>query len=326
MDNNIKIITINSNDTGQRIDTFLSKKFPDYSRNYFSNLIKSNHVQINDTPTKSSYRLGIGDVIKILFSEKTVLSTPQPEKIPLNIIYENKDVIVVNKQSGLVVHPAAGHESGTLVNALIEHDPLIKNAVYSQDSLVSVLRPGLVHRLDKDTSGVLIIAKNAKAMHSLSRQIQKHSARKNYLGICFGWPKAPESRLINYLGRHPKNRKLMADIGKEKGKEAIMSYKVLEYYLDKNDNKISLIEFNLETGRTHQIRVQMSKIGHPILGDIFYFNKSSEKVSKELKINRQLLHSQNLFIALPGDNKATCFTAPIPTDFIDTLSQLTKIK
>lgn len=322
--NHIKI-KIDNIGIGERLDIFLSNKFPEYSRTYFSNLIKNKDILVNSSESKSNYKLKARDNISGELIEKTVLVEPSPEDIPLEIIFENNDVMVINKQPGIVVHPAAGHQNGTLINAILAHDPEIKNAVYDKNSLVSLLRPGLVHRLDKNTSGAIIIAKNARAMHSLSKQIQNRTVKKTYWAVCFGWPKNETGELTSFLGRHRKNRKLIAEIGESKGKKAILFYKVLEYYKDKFGNQISLIEFDLKTGRTHQIRVQMSDLGHPVLGDDDYGNKDSRDISDKLGISRQLLHAKTLKINLPGDSKLSTFEAPIPLDITDLLGKLTKI-
>lgn len=308
----IKIIPA---EAGERIDTFLAKEFPEHSRSYFNNLINNNKVLVNDKSVKSSYKLKAGDDVSIEFTESKETRELEAEKIPLDIIFENNDVIVINKQPGIVVHPAAGNKSGTLVNALLHHFPAITEAVYDKKSEVSKIRPGMVHRLDKDTSGVLIVAKNARAMHSLSRQIQNRNVKKEYLALCYGWPKEKSEKLVSYLGRHPKNRKTIADIGKEKGKEAISFYRVKKYLSDKKGNKYSLIEFDIKTGRTHQIRVQSANMHHPVMGDSAYGNKLSIKLSYDLKIKRQLLHAKRLHITLPGDTKQTTFEAKIPEDF-----------
>lgn len=320
-----QVIKINDDEAGERIDSFLAKKFPEYSRNYFSGLISGGNILVNDKSVKSSYTLKKDDVIKVEFIEIKNDIDVLSENIPLDIIFENDDVIVLNKQPGIVVHPAAGNKTGTLINALLNHFPAIKDAVYDKKSEVSRIRPGLVHRLDKDTSGVMIVAKNAKAMNLLSRQIHSRSVKKSYLALCFGWPKNLSGELISYLGRHPKNRKHIADIGVEKGKEAISYYKVSQTFFDKNRNKFSLVEFNIKTGRTHQIRVQAANMGNPVMGDAVYGSKLSIKLSKELDISRQLLHAEKLSIILPGDEKQSVFIAPVPKDFEDILTKLLSV-
>ncbi len=318
----IKKIKIQSDEAGERIDSYLSSKLPEFSRSYFSKLIKEEKVIVSKKTVKPSYKVNAGDSIEVNLVSKTIEEGIAPEKINLDIIYEDKNVIVINKQPGIVVHPAAGNTSGTLVNALLDYFPEIREAVYEKGDIVSEQRPGLVHRLDKDTSGVLIVAKNKRAMHSLSKQIQNRTVKKIYLALCCGWPKNSEGRLINHLGRHPKNRKMMADIGKEKGREAISDYKVLRYLEDSIGNKISLIEFNIRTGRTHQIRVQAKLIGTPVIGDGVYGNKHCLILSKKLNAARQILHAKTLAITLPGNNKPSIFEAPLPEDFSLVLKSL----
>lgn len=305
-----------------RIDQYLKEKYPDYSRAYFQNLIESGDILVNQKKTKPSQQLKIGDNIKINFVEKKPDADLKPEKIDLDIIYEDKKVIVINKQPGLVVHPAAGNKEGTLVNALLSHFPKIKSAVYDKNSEISKIRPGLVHRLDKDTSGVMIVAKNARAMHSLSRQIQNRDVTKNYIALCFGVPKEKEGDLINHLGRHPKNRKIMAEVGSDKGKIAISQYQILETYLHRGRN-LSLLEFQIRTGRTHQIRVQSKLIGCPIIGDTVYGSRESIKISKEIGAERQMLHALVLSITLPSDNKPSNFTASVAKDFAAVINRIT---
>lgn len=320
--NNIKIT---KNEAGKRIDKFLSKKFILYSRNYFSNLVEDNFVLVNKKSVKPSYILKENDLIKINFQKESEDKKVKPQKIKLNIIFEDENVIVVNKQPGLVVHPAAGNSEGTLVNALVAYFPKITEAIYDKNNLISKKRPGLVHRLDKDTSGIIIVAKNCKTLHSLSKQIQKRTVKKIYWALCFGWPKNNEGELINYLGRHPKNRKQIADIGEEKGKIAISSYKVLENLFDNKKNKISLIEFNIKTGRTHQIRIQSSLMGNPVIGDEIYGNKLSKKISKNLGATRQMLHAYSLEIFLTNKSGKSKFFAPLSSDFDSLLSSIRKI-
>lgn len=310
--------------TGERVDKFLSTVFSDYSRSYFINLINDKEVIVNGKSVKPSFILKDHDQIVINFQENSIPLTPRAEDINLNIIHEDENVIVINKQPGLVVHPASGNETGTLINALLNHFPDIKHAVYDKDSLVSQNRPGLVHRLDKDTSGVLIVAKNARAMHSLSRQIQNRTVKKIYLGLCYGWPKNDSGQLISFLGRHPKNRKMIANIGEEKGREAITFYQVVEY-LKIGDEKFSLIKFDLKTGRTHQIRVQASDMGNPILGDKFYGTKPSKKLSEKENVLRQLLHASSLTIQLPNETKPRTFEAQLPEDMKKMLDKATPV-
>jgi len=317
------IIEVRSNQAGERLDKFLSNNFSDYSRAHFIKLISAGLVLINGLTRKPSYLMHTGDKVSITWRQEEGLKELEKEShIPLDIIFEDKNVIVLNKQAGVVVHPAAGHPKGTLVNALISHFPKIKEAVYNPKSETSLARPGLVHRLDKDTSGVMVIAKNVRSMYSLSKQIQNRTVKKIYLGICYDWPQNDRGVLESFLGRHPKDRKKIANIGKEKGKEAVTFYKVIDYYYTADNQKVSLVKFDLKTGRTHQIRVQAADMHCPILGDTTYGNKPSTKLSEVLNIKRQLLHSHSLEVYLPGATKLTKFVAPLPNDLIKTLSLL----
>lgn len=312
---------IYKNEIGERIDKFLAKEFSEFSRSYFEKLILDNRVLVNDQKIKSNQILKSDDKIAIDFAPECETTDPVGQKIDLDIIFEDDNVIVLNKPAGLVVHPAAGHTENTLINALLNHFPRISEAVYDKENPISRLRPGLVHRLDKDTSGIMIVAKNERAIHSLSKQIQNRTVKKIYIGLCYGWPKNERGRMRSFLGRHPKNRKKIAEISEEKGKEAITEYRVVENFTFKKE-KISLIEFDIMTGRTHQIRVQISSLGHPILGDDFYNNRASNKLSAKLNVYRQLLHAKSLSISLPGESKSKTFEAPLPEDFQLTLNSI----
>jgi 23S rRNA pseudouridine1911/1915/1917 synthase len=309
------------NEIGERADKFLAQEFSESSRSYFEKLILDKRVLVNGKTIKANQILKFNDRITIDFLVKTQLKDPQGEDISLDIIFEDENVIVINKPAGLVVHPAAGHADNTLINALLNHFPKISEAVYDKDNPLSRMRPGLVHRLDKDTSGIMIVAKNERTMHSLSKQIQNRTVKKIYVGLCYGWPKKEEGIMRSFLGRHSKNRKKIAEIAEDKGKEAITNYRVIQNYTF-NKEKVSLVEFDIKTGRTHQIRVQISSLGHPILGDNFYGNRLSEKLSISLDIRRQLLHAKELTISLPGESRAKTFEAPMPEDFKLILKQI----
>ena len=313
-------IKIERTEGGNRIDSFLAKYYPDSSRSYLANKIKIGEITVNSKRVKPSYLLSAGDEIVLDLEDSKKSNQLIPQKIELNIIYEDNDVIVINKQPGIVVHPGAGNKDNTIANALLNYFPDIKDAVFEENNLISEGRPGIVHRLDKDTSGVMIIAKNKRAMHSLARQIQNRTVQKEYVALCYGWPKNSEGHLVNYLGRHSANRKIMAEVGKEKGKEAISDYEV-EKYLAFKDHHISLVRFTIHTGRTHQIRVQSKMMGTPVMGDLVYGTKESMKLSLLLGLERQMLHANRLTITLPGENKARTFIAPIPTDLENALDQ-----
>ncbi|MFA5927324.1 MAG: RluA family pseudouridine synthase [Patescibacteria group bacterium] len=319
---NTEEIIVSPVEDGARIDLLLAKRFTQYSRSYFQKLITDTDVIVNDKIVKPSHLVKAGDKIDITLREIQSELEPQAENIPLDIIYEDVEVIVINKQPGIVVHPAAGNTSGTLVNALVGHFPAIKESVIDKTSTISKQRPGLVHRLDKDTSGVIIIAKTPRAMHSLARQIQNRTIQKIYWALCFGWPKNENGTIASYLGRHPKNRKVMADVGPEKGKEAVSNFRVIKYMEDASGNRASLLEFDIKTGRTHQIRVHAKQIGNPVLGDPTYGSKTSIYLSHKLGITRQMLHAKSLSVCLPGNSQKTTFEAKIPLDFEKAASKL----
>jgi len=316
-------VLITKNEAGERLDVFLAKRFPEYSRSYFSNLIKLDHILANSQAVKPSYKVVANDQIEIEFVEKVADFSLKPLDLPLDIIYEDENVIAVNKPAGLVVHPATGNCDNTLVNALVSHFPKIKEATVN-DSEISKIRPGMVHRLDKDTSGILIVAKNAKTMTLLAKQIKDRFAKKEYLAFCLGWPKNESGKLVNYIGRNPKDRKVMAEVGQERGREAISNYIVLKYF-QSGSTKISLIQFVIETGRTHQIRLQSKIAGFPVLGDKIYSTKENTAFSAKLNIKRQMLHAHKLKIQITGNKTQTEFIAPVPQDFIELQEKLQEI-
>lgn len=222
-------IILKSDRAGERLDAFLGSRLSDYSRNFWQNKIFSGEVLVNGEREKPSYKLKSGDQIEINLQEDAgEIDHLAAKDIPLEIIYEDDEVIVINKSAGLVVHPAHSHDDDTLVNALIAHFPKIKEAVFEENNPVSTLRPGLVHRLDKDTSGVMIVAKTGRAIHSLARQIQNRTIQKLYLALLSGCPKNESGIIENYLGRHPRDRKIFTILPKEKGRIAISKYQVLK--------------------------------------------------------------------------------------------------
>ncbi|MEI6498921.1 MAG: RluA family pseudouridine synthase [bacterium] len=320
--NNQSTITISAAEAGKRLDIFVAQKYPDYSRTHLSSLIKNSDILVNSNLVKPSYILKDMDRVDICLAEKQANTYVAPQHIELNILYEDENVIVINKQPGLVVHPAAGNKDHTLVNALVHYFPQIQEAVYEKGNTVSEARPGLVHRLDKDTSGVIIIAKNARAMHSLSRQIQNRTVKKCYVSLNYGWPKEESGEIINNIGRSQANRKVFVKVEPPKGREAISHFTINKLFTDKFNHKFSMINFEIRTGRTHQIRVHSKILGTPVIGDKVYNTKDSAKFSELYGAQRQFLHAYKLSITLPGDNKPTEFVAPIPQDFVDFTSKL----
>lgn len=298
----------------QRLDKFLTEAFADMSRSQIQRLIIEGNVSCDDDIIlDNSFKVRVNDVYQIIVPE-AVEANPEPEDIPLDVIYEDNDLIVVNKQAGMTVHPAAGAWSGTLVNALLYH---------CRDNLSGVggvKRPGIVHRIDKDTSGLLVVAKNDIAHRGLSEQFFNHSIERTYLAVVYGLPNPVNGRIEGAIGRSPYDRKKMAMVNKG-GKQAATNYKVLKNF----GGKASLIQCNLETGRTHQIRVHMSSIGCNLIGDKVYekAKKSSIKLSDEIKnFPRQALHAASLGFKHPVTFEQMQFSSPIPEDMEKLISLL----
>ena len=249
---------VKNSDAGQRIDKLLSIQLTDFSRSYIQKLLSNRAVLIHGQPIKSNYKVKEGDYIQVEIPEPEVLDV-QPENIPLDIVYEDTDILIINKPKGMVVHPAAGHYSGTLVNAILYH---------CQDDLSTingVLRPGIVHRIDMDTTGLLVICKNNMAHQSLAEQLKVHSITRKYTAIVYDNIPEDNGTIHKTIGRHPVDRKKQA-VNVRNGRDAITHYRVLERF----GGKYTMVECQLETGRTHQIRVHMASIHHPLLGDTVY--------------------------------------------------------
>lgn len=281
----------------ERLDKCISELSGSLSRSYLQKLIKENKVLVNGTPQKASYRLSEGD--EVIFEIPPAAEPDiEPENIPLNILYEDSDVLVVNKPKGMVVHPAAGHYSGTLVNALMYH---CKGQL---SGINGVLRPGIVHRIDMDTTGSLIVCKNDFAHNAIAMQLKDHTIVRRYRAIVHGVIKDEEGTVRSTIGRDPKDRKKMA-INVPGGKEAITHFKVLERF-----SEYTYVECRLETGRTHQIRVHMTSLGHPLLGDVVYGNRKSP-----FKLNGQTLHAMILGFDHPRSGQYIETTAPLPEYF-----------
>lgn len=301
MDNIIKIDVYNDNE--DRLDLFLSEELEGITRSAIQKLIKSGNITVNNKVKKSSYLLKEGDRVLINIPEARPIEI-FPEDIPIDILYEDNDLAIVNKVQGMVVHPAPGNYSGTLVNALLFH-------IGDLSMTNGLIRAGIVHRLDKDTSGLLIIAKNEITHYELTKQFKDRSVLKEYITLVHN--KVKEDGKINKpIGRNPKNRKKMAVV--QNGKEAITSYQVLKSY-----NKYTLLKIDLKTGRTHQIRVHMADINHPIVGDPVY---SSGK--NEFKINKQLLHAFKIGFIHPKREEYMEFEKDVPEDFENIINKLNK--
>ena len=287
----------------KRIDAYLSDKLEDTSRVAIQRLIVNGKVLVNGKTIKASYKVQAGDKIEVE-EEVPVEVSLKAQDIPLDIIYEDKDIIVVNKPKGMVVHPANGNPDGTLVNAIM---------AICKDSLSGIggeIRPGIVHRLDKDTSGIIIVAKNDKAHIKLSEQIKDHKVKKTYIALVRGIVKENEATINMPIGRSEKDRKKMAVT--KKGKEAITHFKVLERY-----DKYTLLQVNIETGRTHQIRVHLSQIGYPIVGDEVYSNGKNE-----WNIKGQCLHARSLEFTHPITGETMFLEAKLPDYFENILKDL----
>ena len=285
---------------GARLDKYVGEKCPEISRTYAQKLIADGHITVNDRVAKVSLKLSIGDRLKVVIPPAAP-SSLLPEAIPLNIIYEDDDLLVVDKSAGLTVHPAPGHPSHTLVNAILSHFPHLADIGES-------LRPGIVHRLDKDTSGVMLVAKNRAAQQNLSDQFKAHSVDKTYLVLVKGRLTPEEGIIEAPMGRDPRNRKRMAVVAD--GREARTEYRVVKYI--GND---TLLEVMPQTGRTHQIRVHLSAIGYPVVGDKVYGVKSPY-------LPRQFLHASHLGFKQPSTGEYLEFTSGLPPDLEQALEDI----
>lgn len=281
----------------ERIDKCISMLIDSLSRSYIQKLIREETVLVNKVPVKSSFRVKIDDEVSFTLP-RAVEPDILPENIPLDILYEDSDVIIVNKPKGMVVHPAAGHYSGTLVNALMYY------CGSDLSGINGVMRPGIVHRIDRDTTGSLIVCKNDRAHASIAEQLKVHSINRRYRAICYGVIQEEEGTVDLTIGRHPTDRKKMA-AGVQNGRNAVTHYRVLQRF-----RQYTYIECILETGRTHQIRVHMASIGYPLLGDMVYTNRKSP-----WKLEGQTLHAQLLGFRHPASGAYMEVSAPLPDYF-----------
>jgi len=312
--NKIINLIVDKNNQNKRVDIFLSKYEEKISRTKIKNLIEKGYLEINNQIVlEPSKKIGVKDKVKLEVPKLKKLEI-KPYKYKLDIIYEDNDVMVINKPAGLVVHPGAGNFDNTLVNALINYDK--KNL----SSINGELRPGIVHRLDKDTSGVIIVAKNNFAHTHLSKQFNEHSIDRKYIALVWGKLRPQKGEIKTFITRSSKNRQLM-DVSQTKGKLAITNYKTIEIYENARVPTLSLVEYRLKTGRTHQIRVHMKFKGNPILGDKSYKKKLKKlkDVDPELneiikKIDRQCLHAKSLGFLHPTKNQKLFFESKLPND------------
>ncbi len=324
MNNSIEFL-IQKSEIGLRIDIFLSNKIKKYTRSYIKRLIKNNQVKINQKLiTQPSIKLKEKDVVNLVkFEKKETMLTPK--KIKLNIVYEDSDLLIINKPKGMVVHPGAGNYQNTLANAL---------AHKYKDNLSNIngkLRPGIVHRIDKDTSGLLVVAKNNSSHAILGSQFSDHSIKRKYLCLIWGILRPLKGRIQTLIARDKRNRKLMT-ISEIKGKKAITNYKTIKVFSGKNIPKISFVECSLETGRTHQIRVHFKYKGTSLIGDKKYGKKNyqfknidQELLTKIKNFDGQALHAKSLEFIHPSQKKWISFDSIPPTDFKKMLDLLKKL-
>ncbi|MGB4464799.1 MAG: RluA family pseudouridine synthase [Eubacteriales bacterium] len=308
------ILTVSEDDSGERLDVFAAAG-AGISRSAAQRLIEAGSVTVNGIKVPKRYELRDGDTVEVEVPEARECEAV-PQDIPLDIVYEDDDIIIINKPSGMVVHPAAGNEDGTLVNALLYH------CGTSLSGIGDVLRPGIVHRIDKDTSGLLAVAKNDMAHIKLSEQLKTHEMHRIYYAIVVGRVRDDAGTVNAPIGRHPKDRKRMAVIHGPNSREAITDYVALGRYKTGGES-FSCLKLSLHTGRTHQIRVHMSYIGHPVAGDAVYgaCKTTFERRNASL-FNGQCLHAAELTLRHPSTNEIMTFTCPLPQNFQAILSKL----
>lgn len=289
----------------ERLDKYLAGQLPDQTRSRVQKLIDDGCVWVNGKQAaKTGIKLEENDQIELVIPDPTPTAI-EPENIDLEVLFENDDVIVINKQAGIVVHPSAGHAGGTLVNAALAYAP-------EMEGIAGEGRPGVVHRLDKDTSGIILFAKNDQALQWLQDQFKNRSIEKTYIALVDRHPPTPEGRIEAPIGRDPSNRQRMAVVPLAKGREAVSLYKTIRRYHD-----YSLLEVHPLTGRTHQIRVHLAFIGCPVAGDTTYGYKRSS-----ISADRHFLHAARLQITLPGEDTARVFTSPLPAELEKVLTQI----
>ena len=308
-------IFVDKIDAGKRLDVLVAARLSDHSRSFIAHLITCGRIKVQGKIMKPGYRVKSGDQVEVIIPPPEPL-TFRPEPIPIEILFEDELMIVINKQPGLVVHPAPGHTSGTLVNALLYHCPTL-------GSIGGKIRPGIVHRLDKETSGVLVVAKNDTAHHHLARQFKSREVKKRCLALVHGRVKEDSGTVAFSIGRHPVDRKKMSTRSR-KARGAETRWKVKERF-----DGATLLDLDLKTGRTHQIRVHCAAIGHPVVGDAVYGGRRrldlsgrEKNISSQIKVNRQMLHAQCLQFAHPVTKEETSFEAPLPADMAELIEAL----
>jgi 23S rRNA pseudouridine1911/1915/1917 synthase len=314
------VLSVGSSEAGQRIDSFIAGHLPQYSRSQAVVLIRQGHILVDGQSCKPGHRVKSNESIVVRIPPAAPVDLVA-EPLPLNILFEDADIIVIDKPAGMVVHPAVGHRTGTLVHGILYHCPDL-------EGIGAEKRPGIVHRLDKDTSGVMVVAKNARAHDKLSLQFKSRCIEKHYLALVFGSPKTDSGRVDLPIGRHPVERKKMSTRSR-RGRDALTLWKVRERFTG-----VTLIDVELKTGRTHQIRVHCHAMGFPIIGDPVYGRKGAIKqmsgssgLPLALKnVKRQMLHAYKIGFKHPHDGQLLSFRAPLPKDIAHLLEQLQGFK
>lgn len=297
--------TVDSDNRQARIDKYLSECMDDCSRSYIQKIIKDGNVAIQGKPVKANYKVSEGEVVTVKVPEPEKMDI-LPENIPLDILYEDSDIIIINKGKGMVVHPSAGHYNGTIVNGLLYH------CADQLSGINGVMRPGIVHRIDMNTTGIIVVCKNDKAHNCIAEQLKEHSITREYHAIVYNHFSEAEGKVDAPIGRHPVERKKMA-VNYKNGKQAVTHYQLIEN-LKQN---FAYIKCHLETGRTHQIRVHMASIQHPLLGDDVYGPKRSS-----YQLEGQVLHAKTLGFIHPSTKEYVEFSAPLPDYFTELLRKL----
>jgi 23S rRNA pseudouridine1911/1915/1917 synthase len=303
-----RLVKLTADDSAARLDRFIATALPELTRASVQRLVEDGAITVNDKPSKAAYKVRPGDAIVVRIPPPPPAEV-QPEAIPLDIVYEDADLIVVNKPAGMVVHPAAGHDSGTLVNALLSHCPGLRG-------VGEEMRSGIVHRLDKDTSGLIVVAKNEAAHQNLQRQFKSRNVAKVYIALVEGRLVPPQGLIDVPIGRDKQQRKRMAAAADGRASRTV--YKAIEFF-GTGPQQYTLVEVRPQTGRTHQIRVHLAWLGFPLVGDRVYGRRRSKHA---LPLQRHFLHAQSLSFCLPSDGREVTFTASLPPDLAGVLEEL----
>ncbi|MEA2514719.1 MAG: rRNA synthase [Thermomicrobiales bacterium] len=294
-------------DLNERLDKYVAAQLPDLSRGHIQRLIDDGQILVDGVPRRRTFKVTPGEIVTVHVPAPAEVAL-EPEPIPLEILYEDEDVLVLDKPAGMVVHPAPGHPRGTLVNALLYHAPEI--------AVAGSNRPGIVHRLDKDTSGLMVVAKSDRGRRTLVEQWNRHTVEKGYIALVRGIVEPDMATVDVPIGRDPKDRQRMAAVGN--GRQALSHLRVRERFPEPG---ATLLDVDIETGRTHQIRVHLAFIGHPVVGDAIYNRSAGPLGGKQSIAPRQFLHAARLSFALPDDRRVA-FESPLPVDLLETLSHL----